>query len=156
MDKKKIVIVVLILIIAILATFIAYQTLIHKEDNVINIENITFNTTNGTDFKLINQSTGWKQYVSDNGTGRYTILIMDYDQVESAGLYKAEMLKTKELPSQTVDGVVVYTDSAKVGLHVGEPRYCALIENQNINTDVKLWSPDPNETSKMALSLRFK
>ena len=66
------------------------------------------------------------------------------------------MLKTKDLPSQTVDGVVVYTDSAKLGSYVGEPRYAALIENQNINKDVKLWSPDPNETAKMALSLKFK
>lgn len=156
MDKKKIIIVVLIVFIAILATLIAYQTLIHQEDNVINIENITFNTTNGTDFKLCNQSAGWKQYVSDNCTGKYTILIMDYDKVEYPELYKAEMLKTKDLPSQTVDGVVVYTDSAKLGSYVGEPRYAALIENQNINKDVKLWSPDPNETAKMALSLKFK
>ncbi len=155
MDKKKIVIVVLILIIAILATFIAYQTLIHKEDNVINIENITFNTTNGTDFILYNQSTGWGQYVSGNGSGKYTVWIVDYDEVEYPSLYKAEMLQTKELPSQTIDGVVVYTDSAKLGKYVGEPRYCALIENMNINTDVKLYSPDPNETAKMALSLKF-
>lgn len=155
MDKKKIVIAVLIVIVAILATFIAYQTLSHHEDNVINIENITFNTTNGTDFKVYNQSAGWKQYVSDNCTGKYTVWIIDYDEVEYPGLYKEQMLQTKELPSQTIDGVVVYTDSAKLGDYVGEPRYCVLIENMNTNTDVKLYSPDPNETAKMALSLKF-
>ena len=155
MDKKKILIAILIVIVAILAIFIAYQTLSHHEDNVINIENITFNTTNGTDFKVRNQSTGWKQYVSDNCTGKYTVWIIDYDELEYPGLYKEQMLQTKELPSQTIDGVVVYTDSAKLGNYVGEPRYCALIENMNTNTDVKLYSPDPNETAKMALSLKF-
>lgn len=156
MDKKKIVIAALIVIIAILATFIAYQTLIPQEkDIVINIDNITFNTTNGTDFKLYNQTSGWKIYGSDNCTGRYTVQIVDYNKLEAAGLVKAQVLNIKDYPSQTVDGVVVYSDTAKIGDHVGEPRYVAIVENMNINTDVILTSPDPNETAKMALSLKF-
>lgn len=126
------------------------------QDNVIEIDNITFNTTNATDFKLINESQGWKGYVSDNGTGKYTIYIIDENKVVDSASWKLSIKNRKNnVPNQEVNGIVIYTSSAEQGEYIGEPRYMAHIFNGNINTDVILYSPNPNETAKMASTLKF-
>ena len=59
------------------------------------------------------------------------------------------------LPSQEINGVVIYTTSSNSGKYAGEPRYVAYIYNKDLNIDVILSSPDSNETVKMASSLKF-
>ena len=122
-----------------------------QKDNVIEIDNITFNTTNVTKFELYNESDGWKWYMDENKSG-YNIHIIDFDEVD--GLVTTP--ETENAPSETVNGVVVYTKTANTGDHVGEPRYVAYVVNKDLNNEIVLWSPDPNETAKMALSLKFK
>lgn len=122
-----------------------------QKDNVIEIDNITFNTTNVTKFELYNESSGCKLYLDENKTG-YNVHIIDLDEYKGTALTP----RTDNSPSQTINGIVVFTKSANAGDHVGEPRYVAYIENKDLNTLIDVWSPDPNETAKMALSLKFK
>ena len=134
-----------------------------QQDNVIEIDNITFNTTNVTKFKLFNTSEdeygciNW--YIDENDTG-YNIHIYNYTNLDKSDFNSlvtptvTEQFNNK--PSQTVNGIVVYTTSANSGDHAGEPRYATYIENRDLKTIIDIWSPDPNETAKMALSLKFK
>ena len=157
MDVKKILLISLITI-AVLASVSAVSAgflddLIGGEpqDNVIEIDNITFNTTNVTKFELYNESEGFKWYVDENHTG-YNVHIIDFDEYDGI----TTTPETENAPSETVNGVVVYTKTANTGDHVGEPRYIAYVVNKDLNNEIILWSPNPNETAKMALSLEFK
>lgn len=122
-----------------------------QKDNVIEIDNITFNTTNVTKFELCNESIGYKWYMDENKTG-YNVHIIDFDEYKGTTTTPS----TDNSPSQTINGIVVFTKSANAGDHVGEPRYVAYIENKDLNTLIDVWSPDPNETAKMASTLKFK
>lgn len=59
-------------------------------------------------------------------------------------------------PTQTVNGVVLYVQTATSGEHVGEPRYVAFVQNNDLSVIVDFSSPDSNETAKMASTLKFK
>ena len=163
MDVKKILLVALIAV-AIVASVSAVSAGLfdgllsgEPEDTVVELDNIQFNTTNVSDFKLYNKSTGWKMYMTENTSG-YTVHIQDFDKYEGT-LENAISQNTednKNAPVQSVNGIVVYTKSANIGKHDGEPRYIAYVENRDLNMLITLWSPDPNETAKMASTLKFK
>ena len=134
----------------------------NPQDNVIEMDNITFNTTNVTKFKLFNESKedygNYKWYVDENDTG-YNVYIINCSDVDDSTFNEVAKLyedNYDNLPVQTINGIVVYTTSAKTGAHVGEPRYEAYIENNDLNTIIDIFSPDPNETAKMASTLKFK
>lgn len=168
MDIKKIFLISLIAVAVIASVSVVSAGLFdglfggEPQDNIVELDNITFNTTNATKFKLKNESEGsggyYKWYMDENETG-YNINIYNLSKTDDFGLmlksYKARY-DYDTLPSETVNGVVIYTSSANTGSHVGEPRYIAFVENRDLNTIVDFWSPDPNETAKMALSLKFK
>lgn len=173
MDVKKILLITLIAL-AVVASVTAVSAGLfdglfgeEKKDNVIEIDHIKFNTTNVTEFKLINETEdddkGYgKWYMDKNDTG-YNVHILNFskgfDEVDES--YWTDVLNEfkkdniDNVPSQTVNGVVVYTVSANSGDHVGEPRYLAYIENRNAHTIVEFCTPDANETAKMALSIKF-
>mgnify|MGYP006908842616 CR=1 FL=1 len=67
-----------------------------------------------------------------------------------------ELIERIKDASETINGIVVYTTSANSGNHVGEPRYLAYVENIDLKTNVEFCTPDPNETAKMASTLKFK
>lgn len=121
-----------------------------QQDNVIEIENITFNTTNVTKFELYNESDGYKWYVDENKTG-YNIQIIDFNEYYGMAMTP----ENENAPSETVNGIVVYTKTANTGDHIGEPRYVSYVINKDLNKEITIWSPDPNETAKIALSLKF-
>ena len=133
-----------------------------QQDNVVEIDHIKFNTTNETKFKLYNETngTGWsaKHYIDENETG-FNFWIYNCSGLDKSAwqsnlkTYKAE--KYDNVPSETVNGVVIYTTSAGQGKHVGEPRYDAVVENHDLQSIVKFSSPNPNETAKMVLSIKF-
>ncbi len=149
MDKKRIIIILLI-IICILLSCILYQTFLSPKANyVTSIDNVTFNTTFKTDFKLHNETEGWKYYLSETKDERYTLSICDSDTIGN------ELFYLLNCPSQTINGIVIYTGTANTGQHIGEPTYVAVIENKDIGKGVKIGSSDPKETAKMASSLKF-
>ncbi|WP_297827749.1 hypothetical protein [uncultured Methanobrevibacter sp.] len=169
MNIKKIVLISIIAVAVIASVTVVSAGLFdgllggEQKDNVIEIDNITFNTTNVTKFKLFNTSEdeygciNW--YVDENDTG-YNIHIFNYTNLDKSDFISfvtptvIEQFDNK--PSQTVDGIVVYTTSANSGDHAGEPRYATYIEHRDLKTIVDIWSPDPNETAKMASTLKFK
>lgn len=169
MNRKKIVIISLIAIAvlgsvsAVSAGFLDGLFGEEKQDNVIELDNITFNTTNITKFKLLEGSEGeytdtyW--YVDENDTGYNVHVFNATGEVDETQFETIAMPAYKErydnLPTQTVNGVVVYTMSSNSGDNVGEPRYAAFVQNNDLRVIVDFSSPDPNETAKMALSLKF-
>lgn len=132
------------------------------QDHVIEIENITFNTTNVTSFKLLNETdisgVHASGYVDENDTG-YNVHIINCSIMDGSAFidfvqnYLADFDNS---PSQTINGAVIYTMSADSGDNVGEPRYVAYVKNKDLQTLVEISSPDANETAKMILSLKFK
>ena len=134
-----------------------------QHDNVIEIDNMTFNTTNITKFELTNQTEdedGYRDgYMDENKTG-YEVHIYNYsyanDITWNAIIQYYTDSQLGNLSSQTIDGVVVYTAVANTGDHVGEPRYVAYVQNDDLQTIVDFWSPDSNETAKMASTLKFE
>ena len=134
-----------------------------QKDNVIEIDHISFNTTNVTKFKLENESTvegAYCRYYLDENESGYNVWIyndsgLDYSALDNDINYFKNNYYNN-VPSQTVDGIVVYTTSAVKGNHVGEPRYEAYIQNQDLKSIVRFSTPDANETAKMASTLKFK
>ena len=131
-------------------------------DNVIEIENITFNATNVTSFKLLNgteiSGVHANGYVDENDTG-YNVHIINCSGMEGmsfADFVQSYLTEFDNSPSQTINGAVIYTVSADSGDNVGEPRYLAYVKNKDLQTLVEISSPDANETAKMILSLKFK
>ena len=135
-----------------------------QKDNVIEIDGITFNTTNVTKFNLTEETKGeytdtyW--YLDENDTGYNVHIFNATGKVTKSQFETTAMPAYKERydnqPTQTVNGVVIYTQTANSGDHVGEPRYAAFVQNNDLCVIVDFSSPDPNETAKMASTLKFK
>ena len=157
MNTKKVLLILLITVAVIASVSVVSAGFLdglfggQQKDNVIEIDNITFNTTNVTKFKLCNETNGDKWYVDENDSG-YNLHIINFN--EFTGITKTP--QTENSPSQTVNGIVIYTSSSNSGAHVGEPRYKAYIENHDLKTLIWVSSPDANETAKMASTLKFK
>ncbi|WP_296790495.1 hypothetical protein [uncultured Methanobrevibacter sp.] len=133
-----------------------------QHDNVIQIENITFNTTNVSSFKLWNGTDIYgvhaNGYVDENDSG-YNVHIINCSNIEGISFeefIQSYLTEFDNSPSQTINGAVIYTLSADSGEHVGEPRYVSYVKNKDLQTLVEISSPDANETAKMILSLKFK
>lgn len=160
MDKNKVIIAILIIIIVIFACLIAYQFMPgepEQVDNVIDAGILTFNTTNATNFTADINETGYLELVNDNGTGKYTIYLMQYDIMDNANLRHVQLHNNIEgNPTKDVNGVVVYTSSSNMGQYAGEPRYMAYIMNKDTNTEFFVSTPDANETAKIISSANYK
>ena len=162
MDKNKIIIIVLIAIIAIFACLIA-STLISQgnQDNIITVDGITFNTTNATDFMKKGEKNETyyhiDYYSSENGTGKSYVNILDFSQFSDSqnNLFDNMLNSHKNAPSQTINGIIVYTESVTTGEDVGAPVYVSFIKNNDLKKLVIVGSRDANETAKMASSLKF-
>ena len=169
MDVKRILLITLIAVAVIVSVSAVSAGLFdglfgeQQKDNVIEIDHISFNTTNVTKFKIYNKTKGdggyYKWYMDENHTG-FNVHIYNWsksdnlDWGEALKWYKGDSYDN--IPSETIDGIVVYTTTANVGDLVGEPRYKTYIENRDAKTIVELCTPDPNETAKMASTLKFK
>ena len=162
MDIKRILLISLIAVAVIASVSVVSAGLFdglfggEQQDNVIEIENITFNTTNTTDFTLYenNSGEGYKCYVSDNCTGNFTVWVLDLNQDTYVYSYLINE-KIRPNPSSVVDGYVVYNTMSDIGSQVGEPRYTSYVENKNLNEVIIFVSPDANETVKMVSTLKF-
>lgn len=178
MDIKKVLLISVITVVILASVSIVSAGLFdglfdeQQKDNVIEIDGITFNTTNATDFKenssfLEESSNDYVKvngYQNNNSTGDYYVIIIDYD--EFAGSYEdmdrevMESFKNGLLldntPYQTINGVVVYTGSKISGEDVGKPVHISLVQNADLNKIIAFASPDANETAKMVSTLDFK
>ena len=170
MDIKKLVIISLIAVAVIASVSVVSAGLLDEilgggqaQDNVIEIGNITFNSTNISGFKLHESGDDyggyWEWYIDENDTG-YNVNIFNcsnLDDLEFNESLKEYELDTKNdsTSSETIDGIVVYTTAANEGDNIGDTRYVAYIVDNDLKTIVDICTPDPNETAKMASTLKF-
>lgn len=155
MDIKKIKIIGIAAVIAIIALSVAYAA----QDNVVELDNITFNTTNETNFVLLDEEVYgdgnqvWKAYGVDNKTD-FTINIYNDSKLNKSDYkWNAEDFKSRyeNLTTQTVDDIVVYENDTDDGLE-----YYIIIENEDLQTAVLIKTPSVDETVKVASTLEFK
>jgi hypothetical protein len=133
------------------------------QDNTVEIDSITFNTTNMTGFELYNQTEdedgNYRLYVDENKTG-YNVHIYNYSYADDitwnniVQSYKEFQIGNSS--SQTVDGVTVYTVAANAKNNVGQPKYVSYVENDDLQIIVDFLSPDPAETAKMASTMKIE
>lgn len=166
MNMKRILLVFLIAV-AIIASLSAVSAGLfdglfgQAQDNVIEIDHITFNTTNVTKFKLFNRTEEegvyCEWYIDENDTG-YNVQIYNIsaenetEYLEGLSLYLGTF---ENLSSQNIDGVVVYNTTADAGEHIGDARYEAYVENRDLQTVINICTPNPDETVKIASTLKF-
>lgn len=162
MNVKKILLITLIAV-AVVASFSAVSaglldTLTDEgsPSNVIEIENITFNTTNATVFKYIGvDNEGWSDYVSKDRTRLFSI-VNDSGLNDSQYEFEIDELKgylAANMTAQEVNGVDVYTFNE---LENDTELYVAYVINDDLKSLVQFSSEDANETAYMASTLEFK
>ena len=136
---------------------------LEQPDNIVKVDNVKFNFTNEsnvTKFKLENESKEdagyYRYYVDKNGDG-YNVWIWNASNADESqwNRFVKQWEGSITAPSETVDGVVVYTQSAGHGEHVGEPRFMSYTVNHDLKTLVQFSTPSVNDTVKMKLSLDF-
>lgn len=172
MNTKKLLIISLIAI-AILASVSAVSAgwledlFGGHQDNVIELDDMIFNTTNATNFVKFdkpseNEYVKISGYTSDNGTGHCILVIFDYadlyeiDNTVDELMINSIMDGLKDKSSQIVNGIIVYP-SSPVYYDVGAKQmYTACVQNPETHKIIMLSSPDPNETAKMTSTLKFK
>lgn len=139
-----------------------------QKDNVIEIDDFTFNTTNGTDFIKFDKPSEEEYmeitcYQSDNGTGNYILVIIDYSKMAELDdtvdeQIEKELLKgMNDSPYQIVNGIVIYPSAPVYHEDVDvKQMFSASVQNEESHQLIMLSSPDANETAKMASTLKFK
>lgn len=133
-----------------------------SQDNVIELDNITFNMTNVTKFKLYNSSGEKGMYARwfvDEDESEYDVQIYNYSALDES-YYNQWVIEYfgyfANMPSQDINGVVVYNISADSGKHIGDVRYVASLEMRDSKTVIAISTPDMNETVKMISTLKLK
>lgn len=171
MDIKKILLVALIAV-AIVASVSAVSAGLfdglfgeEQKDNVIEIDNIVFNTTNATNFthnkkydsseKGVYKITHYSNKENNSG-GNCTINIIKLHDKDTFSKTMKKFKKDYKDSKSIIDGREVYLTSADVGNYVGEPRYQTFVYNGDLNEIISICTPDANETVKIASTLKFK
>ena len=179
MDRNKIIIAVLLVIIAILACSMAFNTVKEtssdnatesggttfnpieeiSRDNTVALDGISFNTTNATDFIKTSEkndsSYQMSYYTSENGTGSSYVNVLDFGGNGDATLIDSILNAHRNFPSQTIDGITVYTESSSTGEDSSQETFVSVVQNTEWNKIVIFGSPDASETVKMASTLKF-
>ena len=166
LDKRKILFSILI----ITAIFVCLASVYssspqEKPDNVIKVEGIEFNTSsdcNITKFKLFNTTefddgSFEHQYVDEDFEG-YNIFIWNLSVSDDSEWKNfSDHVKEQHVDDsfETINGIVVYNITAGQGEHAGEPRFEVCVINNDFKTIVEFSTPNPNETVKIASSLKF-
>lgn len=165
LEKNKILLIILIIIAFVCLASVYSSTPQEKSDDIIIVDNLEFNTTadsNITQLLLNNYTehddgTSYRHYVDENFTG-YNIHIWNVSAFNDSEWNDFVTYVKKDLiddPSETINGITIYNSTAEQGEHVGEPRFDAFIINNNLKTIVEISTPNPNETVKIASSLKF-
>ena len=164
MDVKRILLISLFAV-AVMASFSAVSAglldNLMAEDspsNVVEIENITFNTTNATKFEYLEiDEDGWLVYISDDFE-HYCAIVNGSDMNDSQ--YASEIKELKdELAAngtvQKINGVDVFTYNGTVENDT-ERLYSTFVINDDLKTVIEFDSVNPDEAAKMASTLKFK
>ena len=166
MDVKKILLIALIAV-AVVASFSAVSAGLlddlmggdSSSGNVVEIENITFNTTNATEFEYVgtDERDGWIIY---NCNDSVMLAIINYSNLNDSQ-YDSEIKELKDYLAanftvQKVNGVDVYTYLNETGENDTQIKYYSLVIDDDFKSVVEFISYDPDESAKMASTLKFK
>lgn len=128
-----------------------------EPDHVVEIGGISFNTTDNLNFELVNGShdeDGYWEWYSDVNQTESSVHIYNYSYVdENTWNWMVQHYTENQianLPSQTVDGIVVYNTTVN-----GQPGYVSSVQDDDLKIIVDFASPDLGETVKMASTLKF-
>ena len=176
MDRNKIIIAVLVVIVVVIACFVAFHPAEEtssnntveiggnsleeiSRDNTVELEGISFNTSNATDFLKTSEkndsSYQMSYYTSENGTGNSYVNVLDFGGNGDATLIDSILNAHRNFPSQTIDGITVYTESSSTGEDSSQETFVSVVQNTELNKIVIFGSPDASETVKMASTLKF-
>ena len=156
MNKKTILIIILVLAVIVGASVILYGSqmnsiMIHKDEPVIynnTIEGVgAFQSMNATNFTENYTSARGQTFYTSNLTGCEISTISDSDMVE---ITKNEADKVNDSPK----GHTIYKNTANIGEHKGEVRYISFIKDQDNNRWIMISSPDKNLTDLMVDSFK--
>lgn len=162
LDNRKILFGILI-IITIFTCLTSVYCSNPQSDNIVKVGNIEFNTTADshiTKFELYNRTdyddgSYYEQYVDENFIG-YNIFIWNISASNEWDNFTNFVEKQHiDDPSETINGIMVYNTTAGQGENAGEQRFDAFIVNNNYKTIVEFSTPTPDETVKLASSLKF-
>ena len=127
--------------------------------NVVEIENITFNTTNATEFEYggTDERDGWIIY---NCNDSVKLAIINYSNLNDSQ-YDSEIKELKDYLAanftvQKVNDVDVYTYLNETGGNDTQIKYYSLVIDDDFKSVVEFISYDPDESAKMASTLKFK
>ena len=155
MDKKTILIIILVLAVIVCAGVILYGSQMKsvttpKNEPIIynnTVEGVgAFQTTNATNFTE-NKTVNGQTFYTSNLTGCEISTISDGDMVE---ITKKEAEKVNDSPKNHT----IYKNTANMGDRKGEVRYISFIKDQDNNRWIMINSPDKNLTDLMVDSFK--
>jgi hypothetical protein len=155
MNKKTILIIILVLAIIVCASVILYgnqakDVMPHKNEPTIynnTIEGVgAFQTVNATNFTE-NETINGQTFYTSNWTCCEISTLTDGDRIE---ITKNEAIKVNDSPK----GHTIYKNTATIGDKKGEVRYISFIKDQDNNRWIMINSPDKNLTDLMVDSFK--
>lgn len=129
-----------------------------NQDNVVEIENITFQTINETKLEFGEMYGGWNCYYGENDTG-YAVYIANFS-LGNDSQWDGELKEFEEsianLTMENISGVKICNESVIDDNGTEKIWYETYVIDEDHRTVVELLSTDLNETIKMASTLEFK
>ena len=161
MDMKKISIMTIVAVIAIVACSAAFAA--QQQDNVIEIDNIEFNTTNVTKFIFFNnrdesENVIASYYIDEDDSG-YTLCVLNCSEMNESEFdltYSGwiEDERNESASTNETNGFEIFSVKANNGNNIGDARYSAYKEFKDMKTAVYVSTPDANETAKIISTLK--
>ena len=123
-------------------------------------KNLTITDTNGADCLIVDprrfgDARGFFESVTIDELNHLGFNKFSQFSDSQNNLFDNMLNSHKNAPSQTINGIIVYTESVTTGEDVGAPVYVSFIKNNDLKKLVIVGSRDANETAKMASSLKF-
>ena len=153
MDKNRIIICILvIIIIALVALIGGFLYMNNAKDDVIiynnTIEDVgTFNTTNVTNFTFDSESNGQTHYLAEGP------LVAEITTFSRTALME-NTIDSSEKVNDSPEGHTIYKNTANMGEHKGEVRYISFLTDNDKQRHIMINSEDYNLTCMMVDSFK--
>ncbi|MCC9262029.1 MAG: zinc-ribbon domain-containing protein [Methanobrevibacter woesei] len=154
-NKRKMVIVAVLILIVAVAGFICYELFFAEHLKTVDIDVASFSCNDDLNFSLNGTGEGFVRYQDQSDS--YLVKVWDFSQTGFSyeeGLSLANEV-IQDCPSYYVDGILIYNSTANVGEHVGDARFITLIEDSSKNMQAQISTPTPEDTVLIAKSFEF-
>lgn len=154
-NKRKMVIVAVLILIVAVAGFICYELFFSEHLKTVDIDVASFNCNDDLNFSLNGTGKGFVSYQDQSDS--YSVKVWDFSQTSFSyeeGLSLANEA-VQDCPSYYVEDILIYNSTANVGEHVGDARFITLIEDSGKNMQAQISTPNPEDTVLIAKSFKF-